>query len=92
MTHTRTSVVLERVCLAKTNPQISLHPHMYEVNNNGEDQPPTEPQESVADNPHLEFLLKQIEYFPTLPEHIKYSYATNADLYDLMVIIANILK
>lgn len=66
---------------------------MNQISSERHDHSPEEPQENVHDHDvYLEFLKKQVEYFPSLPEHMKYSYATNADLYDLMCLLVKILK
>ena len=47
---------------------------------------------SLARKELIEQLETMVDYFHRLPNKEKYSYATNADLYQHMILVVNILK
>jgi hypothetical protein len=53
---------------------------------------PQEDHKGVTREELIEQLQHQVDHFDTLPQHLRFSFTTNADLYYFMLIILNILK
>ena len=59
--------------------------------NDSQDEEKEEPK-GISQHELLEQLAAQVEHFDKLPEHVKFSFVTNADLCYLMLLVLNILK
>jgi hypothetical protein len=57
-----------------------------------DDQKPHQQNEGITRDDLIEQLDNQVKHFDTLPEHQRFSFTTNCDLYYFMMIILNILK
>lgn len=66
--------------------------HVETVAEPTEDKKPQEEYKQVTRQELIEQLEHQVNYFDTLPQHEKFSFAINADVYYFMLIILNILK
>jgi hypothetical protein len=53
---------------------------------------PCDHQEGVTKEELIEQLENQVKYFDNFPQHEKFAFTVNADLYYFMLIILNILK
>lgn len=56
------------------------------------DENPKEIEKSITREELVEQFEAQVNYFEKLPQHEKFSFAINADLYYFMLLIVNILK
>jgi hypothetical protein len=65
---------------------------MHDKDNAEEDKRPKEVDNQGARKELLDQLESTVNYFHKLPQHEKFSFATNADLYHLMQLVLSILK
>lgn len=63
-----------------------------EISESKDDQTPDDIDKGVTREELIDQLESQVAYFDSLPQHQKFSFTTNADLYYFMMIILNILK
>jgi hypothetical protein len=57
-----------------------------------QDKQPHQVDETVTTHELIEQMQAQVEYFDKLPNHLQFSYCTNADLNYFMLLILNIFK
>lgn len=63
-----------------------------DVAKGSDDKKPDDDHKEITREELIEQLEAQVKYFDTLPQHQRFSFTTNADLYYFMLIILNILK
>jgi len=51
-----------------------------------------EEPKGITNEELIERLEAHVEHFDNLPEHVKFSFVTNTDLYYFMLLVLNILK
>jgi hypothetical protein len=65
---------------------------MQDVKKDDANPTPENPEKRLTKHDLIDQLAAQVEYFEKLPQHEKFSFALNCDLYYFMLLISNIFK